>query len=622
MADSSFKNAVVQVKLAYDLVDYISRSGVQLKQQGSKWKGLCPFHNEKTPSFVVDSHFQNYRCWGCGANGDLIAYVEKTEALEFFDALKKLAEDKNIELNISDSREAGVDYKSLREVLKETANFFYQEYKKLPSDHVAKVEVTKRKLKENSYLFGYAPEGRQTLYKHLKAMGFTDEVMLQAGVCFKFENQTQPGLFDFWNGRLMFFFTDVTGKPVGFSGRKLHESDKRGKYVNSPDGPLFDKSSVLFNIAKAKKAASDAKKIYVNEGQFDVVSLVVAGAQNAVASSGTAFTEKQGLILRRLVTEEGKIVFCFDGDTAGIKAAEKVFTNIPSIHAQTYVVSLPEGEDPDTYRQQHGNEALVEYLESHEVPIVEFVLNVAAKNFDLTNVVESSKFVETAARILRTVSSNVLRDTYIKKVALDSFTSIEVVRAAVKDAKPLTTEGPAPQGDEEAGEQAASRYGEAEAPEDEEKSLDELRDLMEQDELYDVTARLLALALQEQTLVSKLEEAQELIPEPFATLAAELAKLEEGQPVLPEVFSRTELAEYLIVTNFFPFGHLFDEERRASQFAYLRDRLLTVSSSRKEQSVRAKVAQVLMKSPTASAEFLEKALEAEERGLTTLGVTH
>src|SRR5690606_34157128 len=122
------------------------------------------------------------------------------------------------------------------------------------------------------------------------------------------------GLFDFWHGRLMFFFTDVTGKPVGFSGRKLYESDKRGKYVNSPDGPLFDKSSVLFNISNAKKPAGETKKIYVNEGQFDVVSLHVAGAKNAVASSGTAFTEKQGLILRRLVGVDGKIVFCFDGD--------------------------------------------------------------------------------------------------------------------------------------------------------------------------------------------------------------------------------------------------------------------------------------------------------------------
>lgn len=357
----NFKDVIVEIKNAYNIVDYIQQSGTALKSAGvNKYKGLCCFHNEKSASFVVDEHFQNYRCFGCNASGDLIKFVQATENLEFIDAVKKLAEDKGIELELSDDA-TSIDYKSLRACIKEAALFFVKEFRKLEDTHPAKIEVTNRKLSLDKMVYGYSPDGRDKLYKHLSNLGYSDEVILQTGVCVKYNENSK--ISDFWHGRLMFVITDITGKPIGFSARKLFDTDKRGKYVNSTETPLFNKSSVLFNLSKAKKLAGEKKSVIVVEGQFDVASYVEAGAINTVASSGTAFGEKQVMICRRLVSEEGEIVFAFDGDVAGIKAAKSVFKISPLIHQQSFFVTFPKGADPDDYRQKNGISLIRVYRE-------------------------------------------------------------------------------------------------------------------------------------------------------------------------------------------------------------------------------------------------------------------
>lgn len=447
---SDLKNAIAQVKLAYDIADYISSSGVTLRPAGvNKQKGLCCFHNERTPSFTVDTHFQNYRCFGCGANGDIIKFVQAYEHLEFFDALKKLAEDKGIDLNL-DGEKSSIDYTSLRKAMRSVANFFYAEFKKLDDDHPAKQEVANRGLDSRKFLYGYAPNGRQTLYRHLKSEGFSDEVILQTGACSQYtkDDGSKTPISDFWRGRLMFYITDVTGKPIGWSGRKLYEDDQRGKYVNSRDGILFDKSASLFNIDKAKEKAVADKTVYVNEGQFDVAAMSAAGLTNAVASSGTAFTEKQGLMLRRLVGEDGRLIFCFDGDSAGRAAAQKVFETVPIIHGQAYVVSLPDGYDPCDYRLENGDEALVQYINDNTVPLVEFILDQVAAGYDLHSEIEKSQYVSAAARVLATLSSNVLKEAYSRHVSLISFTSLDVVKGAAAKAEPITKSRPVAEEDD------------------------------------------------------------------------------------------------------------------------------------------------------------------------------
>lgn len=611
---TSFKSSVAEVKLAYNIVDYIQSSGIKLKQNGAtKWKGLCPFHNEKSPSFSVDEHFQNYRCFGCGASGDLISFVEKTENLEFFDSIKKLAEDKGIDLKM-ESSEDSIDYKSLKACIKAAANFYLKEFKKLSEDHPARKQVKERGLSFGKVRYGYAPEGRQTLYKHLKELNFSDEVITQTGVCLRFKDDGEP--FDFWHGRLMFFITDITGRPVGFSGRKLYETDKRGKYVNSPDGPLFDKSSVLYNIDTAKKMIADTKSILVVEGQFDVSAYVEAGMLNVVASSGTAFTEKQAMICRRITGENGKIIFCFDGDSAGSKAAEKVFRSVPMIHSQAYVVSFPEGQDPCDYRLEHGNEALEEYTKTAAKPIVEFVLDLAKKDFDLDSSVGRSRYLEQAARILKTVSIVSLRDAFVKKVALDSFTSVDIVREVIAKAEPLETGSYAPKVEEEVETRPAYT-------EEVQLDLAEIIKLIKDDELYNISARIMALSLADSRFSAPLRQLVRLIPDELNKLAEEICEIahdpESGQTALiPEMFDNSELAAYLISTDLFPLSHMMDLDAMKNHFKYLRKSLKKSFVTRAEEGVRMKISRILEKSNSVDSEFLMQAIQKEEEELEKL----
>lgn len=616
MSDStSFKASVAEVKLAYNIVDYIQASGIKLKQNGAnKWKGLCPFHNEKSPSFSVDEHFQNYRCFGCGASGDLISFVEKTESLEFFDAIRKLAEDKGIDLKLEASEDA-LDYKSLKACIKAAANFYLKEFKKLSEDHPARKQVKERGLSFGKVRYGYAPEGRQTLYKHLKEQGFSDEIITQTGVCLRFKNEGEP--FDFWHGRLMFFITDITGKPVGFSGRKLYETDKRGKYVNSPDGPLFDKSSVLYNIDTAKKMISDTKEILVVEGQFDVSAYVEAEMLNVVASSGTAFTEKQAMICRRITGENGRIIFCFDGDSAGSKAAEKVFRSVPMIHAQAYVVSFPEGQDPCDYRLEHGNDALKEYTKKEAKPIVEFVLDLAKKDFDLESSVGRSRYLEKAAQILKTVASVSLRDAFVKKVALDAFTSVDIVREVVAKAQPLETGVHAAKPEEEKVEARPI------ADEETEFDLDEVVKLIKEDTLYNISARIMSLSLADSRFSAALRQLVPIFPNDLKSLATEIGAIsydedEASKALIPEMFKNSELASHLIETELFPLSHMMDIEIMKNHFKYLRKSLKSEFVTRAEESVRLKIARILEESNSVDSEFLMKAIEKEEKELEKL----
>jgi DNA primase len=616
MSDStSFKSSVAEVKLAYNIVDYIQSSGIKLKQNGAtKWKGLCPFHNEKSPSFSVDEHFQNYRCFGCGASGDLLTFVEKTENLEFFDAIKKLAEDKGIDLKLETSEDA-IDYKSLRACIKAAANFYLKEFKKLSEDHPARKQVKERGLSFGKVRYGYAPEGRQTLYKHLKEQGFSDEVITKTGVCLRFKDEGEP--FDFWHGRLMFFITDITGRPVGFSGRKLYETDKRGKYVNSPDGPLFDKSSVLYNIDTAKKMIAETKNILVVEGQFDVSAYVEAGMLNVVASSGTAFTEKQAMICRRITGENGKIIFCFDGDSAGSKAAEKVFRNVPMIHSQAYVVSFPEGQDPCDYRLEHGDEALEEYTKKTAKPIVEFVLDLAKRDFDLDSSVGRSRYLEKAAQILKTVASISLRDAFVKKVALDSFTSVDIVREVVVKAEPLESGSYAAKTEEEV--ETRPTYVEEEI----EVELSEVVKLIKDDTLYNISARIMALSLSDSRFSAPLRQLLPIIPDELNKLADEIGNIshDEDEPakaLIPEMFKNSELAAYLISTDLFPLSHMMDLDAMKNHFKYLRKNLKKEFVTRAEEGVRLKISRILEESNSVDSEFLMKAIQKEEEELEKL----
>lgn len=556
MAKQNFREILAEIKAAQNIVDYIQGSAVALKPSSAgKFKGLCPFHGEKSPSFYVDENFQNYKCFGCGVSGDIIKFVQEYENLSFIESVKKLAELSGIEYETDDS-EPGFDYRAIRNCVAATHKFFTGHFNRLPDDHRAKREVLEgRKLPLDSMEYGYAPEGRDNLYRYLKGKGFSNEVMLQAGVVSEWKDSGK--ISDFWHGRLMFTITDPTGKPVGFSGRKLNEEDKRGKYVNSSDGPIFDKGALLFNQSEAKQEAKRAATIYVAEGQFDVAAISASGLPNVVASSGTAFTRKQVLMCSRMVGDAGKIVFCFDPDEAGKKAAYKIFSIAEDLQGQCYVVSLPDGEDPCDFRKDHGADALKEALETSAVSIVDFVLDVIAERYDLKDPAQASRYLEEAAIVLKSVSSPSLRSTYAKRVALSSLMSISTVEEAIDRAK-SSKELP----------QRAVRRSEEEEEDGQDERSDFLTHSQKEEKFLedlatsrskDACARLLQLALQERSLIPDLLKIADY-PRPFAAIAREVAKLPEGSPIIPERSKVPLILETVIAQDYFPYLKLMDEQ--------------------------------------------------------------
>lgn len=553
MAKKNLRELIGEIKASQDIVDYIQASAVALKPSSAgKFKGLCPFHGEKTPSFSVDSNFQNYRCFGCGASGDLVNFVQEYENLSFIESVKKLAELAGLEYHLEES-EQGFDYRAIRDCAAATHKFFARSFAKLDANHKAKREVLEvRDLPLDSMDYGYAPDGRDNLYKHLKAKGFSNEIMLQTGVVSQWEDS---GKFsDFWHGRLMFTITDAAGKPVGFSGRKLNEEDKRGKYVNSPDGPIFDKSSVLFHQSEAKQEAKRAGMIYVAEGQFDVAAIAASDLVNVVASSGTAFTRKQVLMCSRMVGDSGRVVFCFDGDEAGKKAAYKIFSLAEELQGQCYVVSLPDGEDPCDFRKERGAEELKKELQTKAVPIVDFVLDVIADRYDLKDPAQASRYLDEAAVVLKGVASPALRATYAKRVALRSLMSISTVEEAIersKSSKELPKRSPRVEEEEE----QEHRSDFLSFSQREEKFIEDL----EGDEVLQAQARLLQLTFHQRALIPDFLKIED-IHKYFKGIVREVAKLPEGAPIIPEKSRAPLILETVIAQDYFPYLSLMEDE--------------------------------------------------------------
>lgn len=652
MSDKSFKEVIAEIKLAYTISDYIEQSGIQLKRRGNKAQGLCPFHNEKTPSFSVDDSTQSYKCFGCGQYGDILSFVQNYENLTFYDSLKKLAEDKNIEFNIQGKNESGVDYQSLRACIKDAANFYHKEFRKLDNQHPAKQQILSRGLSLTGILYGYAPEGYDTLYKFLSSQGYSDETILAVGVARKSEKSGR--FFDFWQGRLMFYITDAAGKVIGFSARKLYENDKMGKYVNSSDSYLFDKSSSLFNIAVAKKKAVTDKLIYVVEGQFDVAAFVETGLVNAVATSGTAFTEKQGNIIRRLVTEEGKIVFCFDGDSAGVEAAIKVFNNVPILHSQAYIVSFPEDTDPSDYRFKHGNEKLVDFVENNAVPMIEFVLKHLSKKFDMESSMDRSNFIGMGAKALNTLSSRALRETYIAKLALDSYSSVAVIKEALEKAhKESKTSNSLDSNFVEnfvngfGKKSSSSRHGntefDSEFDDSDEFDTNDAYDpnengyedgidaerIIEKIEnsddyvVYGIIARMLLLSAMDRSLATEFVKFKKFAPEDIKWVFDDTESSAKHERLIPELFSSTDVVKHIFTSkNIFPLSHLLSGSLIHDQFEYLGKKLANIVITSKEDMIKRKYAKILQDSKSNDISILNKILEEEKKQISKLEVAY
>lgn len=567
---SDLKSTVASVKEACDIVDEFKKSGHHLKTAGvGKWKTCCPFHQEKTPSCIINESFQNFHCFGCGESGDVISFVSKTENLTFKEALTKLAEENNVEIDVDDS--SGVDYRTLYDIVSLSAKFYCSKFNDLLDDHAAKREIASRGLTFDNFdndaiKYGYAPAGN-ALYTFLSGKGFRDESIVESGVC---RRSDKGFIYDFFRSRLMFIFTDRNGKPVGFSSRKLFDDDTRGKYVNSPESPLFHKSNVLFNHSLARKNTRDI--IFIVEGQFDVSAFVSAGLKNVVAASGTAFTRDHA---RECAKMGEKLVFCFDGDSAGKKAAAKVFSSLPEFHSISYVVSFPEGVDPCDYRFIHGDEALRNFVESSQVSLVEFMILSEKDNHDMSSVVGRSNYVEKAASIIKTIKDRTLKDNCVKLLSLEALTPLSTVREAVSQAKDFN-------------------FGTfTNRTKEEPQKDDNLVERVKMDDRFYASACFLSLGMTRKSWRESVVRSKDLLPKVFSNFVDNLDELSDRDVVVPEMFDDEKMANYLMSTDFSTFYKFMSMEELKNQFIYLHKELATMKEERKEKYTNTKMMELL-----------------------------
>ena len=355
------------IKSRIDIIDFIS-DYVQLKKSGQNWKGLCPFHQEKTPSFMVSQSKQIFHCFGCGAGGDVITFLQKHDSLSFHEAVTMLAKKAGISMDAGrfDQKSIQKDER-IRQALHEAGNFFAET---LRATKDAEEYLKGRGVSFESiglFLLGYAPSGWSNLLRHMRKAGYSDEIIKDAGLAVSGNN----GLYDMFRERIIFPIRSMNGSVIAFGGRAMDNS--MPKYINSPETPVFKKSETLYGLHTGKDAIRDRGFVIIVEGYMDVIICYQYGFQNVIAPLGTSLTSGHLQKLRKMTNAA---VVVFDGDAAGINAAKRSIPLFCQNNFKAKLLLLPEGEDPDSFLRKNGSEAF-NALFGKAQSIVDFLFSVS-----------------------------------------------------------------------------------------------------------------------------------------------------------------------------------------------------------------------------------------------------
>lgn len=421
-------------------IDEIVGDYVQLKNAGGgQKKGLCPFHDEKSPSFHVTPSKGYFHCFGCQVGGDVIAFVMKIDHLSFTETVERLAERIGYTLHYEESKTGKSAPAGQRSRLiaanAATAKFYQDQLNVSPQAHIGRELLTKRGFDKNAcalFEVGYAPDEWDALTKHLRAQGFTIEELEVAGL----SKMGQRGPIDRFRNRLMWPIRDISGDVVGFGARKLasDEVDSGPKYLNTPETPIYKKSQVLYGLDRSKKEIAKKRQVVIVEGYTDVMAAHLAGITTAVATCGTAFGADHIRILRRLLMDDdafrGEVIFTFDGDAAGQKAALRAFNDDQKFVTQTFVAVEPGGLDPAELRQQKGDLALRDLI-ARRVPLFEFAIRTELNQHNLGSAEGRVNALNAVAPIVAQIRDKSLRPEYIRLLAGWLGVEVETVATAV-----------------------------------------------------------------------------------------------------------------------------------------------------------------------------------------------
>lgn len=348
------KESLQNLKEKIDLIDVIS-SQIDLKRAGAAYKALCPFHDEKSPSFTVKRGDSHYHCFGCGAHGDAIQFLMQLQGLTFREAVEMLAERFHIPLQEEDKVEKGISSLTLQEVLNFASHFYHFYLQRTEEGRVALNYLTKRGLSLDfirRFGVGYAPEGAELFFKAMEEKKFSKEILLAAGLL------TQDGRRPFFRERITFPVHNPRGSVIGFSARKIREETFGGKYINTVETQLFKKSRLLFGLNYSRRRIVKEQRALLVEGQIDCLGLIEAGLDYTVAALGTAFGEGHVETLKNLGVR--LVTIAFDADKAGIEAASKTGSLFQKVGIEVEVLILPKGMDPDSFLREKGKSAFLD----------------------------------------------------------------------------------------------------------------------------------------------------------------------------------------------------------------------------------------------------------------------
>lgn len=423
----------------HSAIDDVVGEYVQLKSAGGgQKKGLCPFHDEKSPSFHVTPSKGFYHCFGCQAGGDVIAFVMKMDHLSFTETVEKLAEKLGYQLtyDTSSGTSAPTGRRSRIVAANLAAANFYREQLNIPEAELGRKFLSERGFDKSAIEFfgvGYAPNEWDALTKVLRGEGFSIEELNSAGLI----KEGQRGPIDRFRNRLVWPIRDISGDVVGFGARKLASDaeDNGPKYLNTPETPVYKKSQLLYGLDIAKKEIAKSRQVVIVEGYTDVMAAHLSGITTAVATCGTAFGDDHIRILRRLLMDDetfrGEVIFTFDGDAAGQKAAMRAFDDDQKFVTQTYVAVEPNGLDPCELRQKGGDVAVRDLI-ARRVPLFEFAIRTELKKFDLNLPEGRVSALNATAPLIGKIRDASLRPEYVRSLAGWLGMDVEVVNAAVK----------------------------------------------------------------------------------------------------------------------------------------------------------------------------------------------
>mgnify|MGYP000804129520 FL=1 len=403
-------------------------SYVTLKRTGRDFVCLCPFHNEKTPSCHVHPDKEYFHCFGCGAGGDVITFTMKYNNLDYWEAVKLLAERGGVPLPEDsgyDSRRTDTR-KRFYEMNKTAARFFYHQLKTPQGKECLDYLMNKRKLTIDTikkYGMGFAPNSWSALKSYMLSEGFTEEELEQGSLISRSQRNTK-NTFDFFVNRAMFPFIDLAGHIVGFGGRALTADDKR-KYLNSKDTLVYSKNRFLFSMNFAKNAAVKDKTILLCEGNLDVISLNQAGFQNAVASCGTALTPEQAKLISNYADN---VVICYDADGAGQTATARAIKILDETGLKTTIIKMNGAKDPDEYINKFGADHFRHLLKKSDGAI-DFELEKCKEGVDMDTDVGRSEYMQKVCRVLINIGSSVKQEIYINKIAAEQGVSKNSIKA-------------------------------------------------------------------------------------------------------------------------------------------------------------------------------------------------